>query len=72
VDIDYEPGMTYKDILIVAMKREEKAMNFYNDFGEKTGDKEHRKLFQLLAQEESKHKLRLETMYDDYMAELGD
>lgn len=72
VDIDYEPGMAYKDILIVAMKREEKAMDFYNDFGEKTEDEEHRKLFQMLAQEESKHKLRLETMYDDYMAELGD
>ena len=72
VDIDYEPGMPYKDILIVAMKREEKALSFYNDFGEKAGDEEHRRLFQMLSQEESKHKLKLETMYDDYMAELGD
>jgi len=26
----------------------------------------------MLAQEEAKHKLALETLYDDYMAEQGD
>ena len=29
-------------------------------------------VLKLLAQEEAKHKLALETMYDDYMAEMGD
>jgi ferritin len=28
--------------------------------------------FKVLCQEEAKHKLALETMYDDYMAEMGD
>jgi hypothetical protein len=32
----------------------------------------HKKLFSLLSQEEAKHKLRLETLYDDYMAKMGD
>ena len=33
---------------------------------------EGKNLFKILCQEEAKHKLALETMYDDYMAELGD
>ena len=33
---------------------------------------ESRTLFKVLCQEEAKHKLALETMYDDYMAEMGD
>jgi len=72
VDIEYEPGMPYSDILRLAMKREENALKFYNDFSEKTGTPDHKRLFQILAQEESKHKLMLETLLDDYLAELGD
>ena len=40
------------------MKREEKSLKFYNDFSEKAGVEEHKKLFQILAQEEAKHKLK--------------
>jgi rubrerythrin len=72
VDIEYRPGMPYSDILRLAMKREEKSLKFYNDFSEKTGTEEHKKLFQILAQEEAKHKLKLETLLDDYLAEMGD
>ncbi|MFC1868383.1 ferritin family protein [Thermodesulfobacteriota bacterium] len=72
VDLEYEQGMSYADILRLAMKREEKALKFYNDFSEQAETEEHRKLFQVLAQEEAKHKLRLETILDDYLAEMGD
>jgi rubrerythrin len=72
IDLDYKPGMPYADILRLAMKREEKSLRFYTDFGEKAANKDHKKLFQVLAQEESKHKLKLETMYDDYLAKMGD
>ena len=72
VEISYEEGMPYADILRLAMKREEKSLKFYNDFSEKAEVEEHKKLFQILAQEEAKHKLKLETMLDDYMAEMGD
>lgn len=72
VDLEYEPGMPYSDILRLAMKREEKAFKFYNDFGEQADHEDHKKLFQMLAQEEAKHKLKFETMYDDYLAEMGD
>ena len=72
VDIEYEHGMSYADILRLAMKREEKSLNFYTDFSKKTEVEDHRKLFQILAQEEAKHKLKLESILDDYLAEMGD
>jgi rubrerythrin len=72
VDIKYEKGMPYRDILIFAMKREEKSVKLYNDLLKHSSIETHKKLFNLLSQEESKHKLRLETLYDDYMAKMGD
>lgn len=72
VDLEYTPGMSYADILRLAAKREEKALKFYSDFGSKTGTEDHKKLFSILAQEEAKHKLKLETLLDDYLAQMGD
>ena len=72
VEIDYTPGMIYPDILRLAMKREESAVKFYGDFSDRADNEGHKKLFQVLAQEEAKHKLKLETLLDDYMAEMGD
>jgi rubrerythrin len=72
VDMEYEKGMHYTDILRLAMKREEKALKLYNELQAKTQDETYLKLFKILAQEEAKHKRALETLYDDYMAELGD
>ncbi|MGD8991863.1 MAG: ferritin family protein [Desulfobacterales bacterium] len=72
VDLNYEKGMPYNEILLLAMKREEKALKLYNDFLEQAETNESKKLFKVLCQEEAKHKLALETMYDDYMACMGD
>ena len=72
VDLSYEKGMPYNEILLLTMKREEKALKLYNDFLEKADTDESKKLFKVLCQEEAKHKLALETMYDDYMAQMGD
>jgi len=72
VDIEYEPGMHYTDILRLAMKKEEKALKLYNDLAQKTDNQDVIKLFQILSQEEAKHKGFLERLYDDYMAEQGD
>ena len=72
VDIEYEPGMHYTDILRLAMKREEKALKLYNDLAQKTDDEDVIKMFQILCQEEAKHKGFFEGLYDDYMAEQGD
>jgi rubrerythrin len=64
--------MAYNEILMLAMKREEKALQLYNDFLEQAETEDGKKLFKILCQEEAKHKLALETMYDDYMAQMGD
>eukprot|EP00831_Metopus_contortus_P071557 TRINITY_DN65359_c0_g1_i1.p1 TRINITY_DN65359_c0_g1~~TRINITY_DN65359_c0_g1_i1.p1 ORF type:complete len:102 (+),score=25.09 TRINITY_DN65359_c0_g1_i1:613-918(+) len=69
VDIEYEEGMLMPDILRVAMKREEQAVHLYKDLGSKSNDPGLQKIFELLAQEESKHKLALESMYDDFLAD---
>jgi rubrerythrin len=64
--------MGYHEMLQLAMKREEKALALYNDLLSRTEDENQKKIFQMLCQEEAKHKLKLETMYDDYMAKMGD
>lgn len=72
VDLTYSKGMPYNEILLLAMKREEKALKLYNDFLGQADTDESKKLFKVLCQEEAKHKLALETLYDDYMAKMGD
>ena len=72
VDMDDPKDMDYADLLRLAMKREEKALKLYNELLEKADKEELKNVFKMLCQEEAKHKLALETMYDDYMAEQGD
>lgn len=72
VDIQYRPGMAYNELLMLAMKREEKALALYNTLQDEADTGDSRKLFKMLCQEEAKHKQTLEAMYDDYMAEMGD
>ncbi len=65
IDVTFKPDIEYQDALIIAMKREEKAVKMYTDLLAKIDDHEAQKLIQFLIQEESNHKLRLETEYDD-------
>jgi len=65
VDAEFSPDMSYADILRKAMKMEERALKLYNDMKEKNKDEDLMKLFTFLANEEAKHKLRLEKIYDD-------
>jgi rubrerythrin len=72
VAMNYEEGMGYADILRLATKREEASLALYNELAGKADRPEALELFQMLSQEEAKHKLALETMLDDYLAEQGD
>jgi rubrerythrin len=72
VDIAYEKGMSYRDILVLASKREEKALALYNDLQDRAESAQVKKVFKALCQEEAKHKLKFETLLDDYMAQMGD
>jgi rubrerythrin len=72
VPMEYKPGMAYNELLMLAMKREEAALKLYNTLLDQAEDEGAKTLFKMLCQEEAKHKLGLETMYDDYMAKMGD
>lgn len=67
IDMTFHPDMTYRELLVLAIKREEKAYQFYRDVTKTESGKAHRTLFQKLANEELKHKRRLEDEYDDSM-----
>ena len=64
-DIEIKDDLTFQEVIIIAMKREEAAMNLYNRLAENISDSAAKTVFLRLAQEESKHKYSLETMYDD-------
>lgn len=61
------PDADYQDILVLAMKREEKARDLYDLLASNTQDRELRELFEFLAREERKHKLALEREYDEHV-----
>ena len=65
VDVEFKPNLSYADILRAAMKMEERSLKLYIDMKESNKDQDIKKLFTLLANEEAKHKLRLEKIYDD-------
>ena len=67
VDVDPSADLDYQGALILAMKKEKKSFMLYDDLAEMTQDENIRTLFLGLAQEEAKHKLRLETEYDEYI-----
>ncbi len=70
VDIEYEEGMPYNELLILAMKREEKAFKLYTDLIDQSEDEDVKKLFQILSSEEADHKNTIEKIYDDFFAKL--
>ncbi len=67
VSIRPSPEMSYSDALVLAMKREKAAFKLYMDLSERATDQEMKSLFLSLAIEESKHKLRFELEYDEYV-----
>ena len=74
VSIDHEAsdvrkGKSTQDILISAIKREDSAVKFFTDLSGQAGKLQ--STFQRLAAEEKKHKLRLETFYDDHILSQG-
>lgn len=67
VDVQPHPNMKYDEALVVAMKKEKAAFKLYNDLANRAPDQNMKNLFLSLAQEESKHKLRFELEYDDFV-----
>ena len=67
VDVKPAADLTYPDALILAMKKEKDAFRLYLLLSEETNDPAMKTLFLSLAQEESRHKLRFELEYDDFI-----
>lgn len=57
--------MSYQDILITAMKREEKSYQLYTDLANEYKGTELSKVFEKIASEEAQHKLKFEKIYDE-------
>lgn len=64
VDMTPSPDMDYQKALIIAMKREKMSFKLYTDLTAIADDENLRTTFETLAQEEAKHKLRIETLYE--------
>ena len=67
VEGEYSENMSFQDALILAMKREKVAFKLYSKLAESADDEDMKNMFMHLAQEESKHKLKFEIEYDDYV-----
>jgi rubrerythrin len=65
VDLKFHKDMKYQDVMILAMKNEEKSLKFYRAWESKIQDPAQKKLFTYLADQEAEHKYRLESIYDE-------
>ena len=69
VDVKPVPNMTYQEVLLLAMKAEQRANELYIGLAGATGDPSLQQVFNGLAQEELKHKNFFETEYDSVILE---
>ena len=65
IDVECQPDSSYADILRLVMKNEEHSVKLYNDLKESCMDEDLKRLFEFLAHEEVKHKLKFEKIYDE-------
>lgn len=65
LDVQFHEQLTYQEALALSMKKEEKAHAFYLGWKDKCMHEKTARLFELLANEELKHKRKMETMYDE-------
>lgn len=67
VNVEPSPDMGYQDALILAMKKEKAAFKLYIALADRSVSADIKEVFLTLAQEESRHKLRFEIEYDEYV-----
>lgn len=70
-DVEPGPNMDYKDVLILAMKKEKASFHLYTDLADEVENQAQRETFLWLAQEEAGHKLRFEIEYDNVVLKEG-
>jgi len=67
VDVKASGKLSYEEALVLAMKREKAAFKLYTVLAERAPNDELKEIFETLAMEESRHKLRFELEYDEYV-----
>lgn len=65
VDVEAGPEMDYKNVLVLAMKKEKASFHLYTDLADTVENRAQGKTFLSLAEEEARHKLRFEIEYDN-------
>ncbi len=65
IDKEVSDIKNFQDVLIVSMKKEQKAYNFYVGMAQSSENEDMRNLCRILAREELKHKHEIELYYDD-------
>ena len=65
VSVTSSGKMSYRDALVLAMKREKAAFRLYMKLADMAPSTDLKKLFKNLANEEAKHKLNFELEYDE-------
>ncbi|MBC8359077.1 MAG: ferritin family protein [Candidatus Aminicenantes bacterium] len=61
--------MNFQDLLILAAKKEQQAVELYSNLANKSKEGDLKKLFEFLIEQEKSHKLKLETEYDSHILE---
>jgi len=61
--------MNFQDLLIIAAKKEQQAVELYTTLERSAGDEELKKLFQFLIQQEKTHKFKIESEYEKHVLE---
>lgn len=59
--------MTFQNLLVLAAKKEQEAVDLYSNLEQNADEAELKKLFQFLIQQEKNHKLKLETEYEKHV-----
>jgi len=65
VEITPHEELSYQEALILAIKREEGANKLYVALANESDEESVKNIFMKLADEEARHKLQLETIYDE-------
>lgn len=67
VDVKAGGKLSYEDALVLAMKREKASFKLYSTLAERAPNDELKGIFESLAMEEARHKLRFELEYDEHV-----
>jgi rubrerythrin len=64
-DVPFSTDMSYAELLLMAIKSEERSQHLYLTTEKRVTEPKLKKLLLILAQEESTHKEKLEKIYDE-------